>query len=202
MQLAIMAGSATLLLLFPLATKLAPLGKPAPLLNWFVPPWFAGLSEQWNGRPGEIFNVLAHRAAAALTIAIFFAGVFYAAAYVRYLQKPIETPHDEGSQGILSRFLSRLLDRTVLKHQHERGVFHFILQTLFRSPQHKLFLVGYAGVACALVIWELVTLFSIHSYDVLREPSPALLCIPLVISFFILSGVRFVFPRPAELRAN
>jgi hypothetical protein len=62
--------------------------------------------------------------------------------------------------------------------------------------------VGYAGVACALTIWELVTLFSLQSYEVLREPSPALLCIPLVISFFILSGIRFVFPRPAELKAN
>ncbi len=202
MQFTIMAGSATLLLLFPLAAKLAPLGKAAPILSWFVPAWFAGLSEFWNGRQGEVFGVLAQRASHALQIAFFFAGVFYIGAYTRYLQKTIETPEDDGSQSALSRALARVLDRILLPHQHERGVFHFILQTLFRSARHKLFLVGYAGVACSLVIWELVTLFSMHSYDILREPSPELLCIPLVISFFILSGVRFVFPRPAELKAN
>jgi hypothetical protein len=202
MQFAIMAASATLLLLFPLAAKLAPLGQASPVLQWFVPAWFAGLSENWNGRQGELYQALAQRAIQAIEIAAILAGGFYAAAYTRYVQKTIETLDDDGSQGALSRLLSRWIDSVLLPNQHERGVFHFILQTLFRSPQHKLYLVGYAGIACALVIWELVTLFSIHSYDLLREPSPALLCIPLVISFFILSGIRFVIPRPAELKAN
>jgi hypothetical protein len=202
-QFLLMAASATLLLLFPLAAKLAPLGKPSPILQWFVPAWFAGLSEFWNGRQDPVFEMLAHNASLALQIAFFFGAAFYGAAYSRYLQKTIETSEDDGgSQSALSRWLARVCDRLLLPNQHERGVFHFIVQTLFRSPRHKLFLVGYAGVACALTIWELVTLFSLQSYEVLREPSPALLCIPLVISFFILSGIRFVFPRPAELKAN
>ncbi|MBS1832693.1 MAG: hypothetical protein JST65_08270 [Acidobacteria bacterium] len=201
-QFLIMAASATLLLLFPLAAKNAALGQNAPLLHWFVPAWFAGLSEQWNGRPGPIFAFLELRAIQGVELSIGLALLFYTAAYVRYLQTIIETPHDDGAQSALSRWLAARIDRFLLPVQHERGVFHFIWKTLLRSPSHRLYLAGYAGVACALVIWELVTLFSIHSYAVLREPSPALLCIPSVISFLTLCSMRFVFPRPVELRAN
>ena len=201
-QFGLMAVSATLLLLFPLASQLAPIGKDAAILTWFVPAWFAGLSEHWNGRNGELFFGLARRALHSTLIVLLFASALYAAAYSRYLQQTLETLEDDGSQSAASRLLSRWLDRILLPNQHERGVFHFVLQTLFRSPRHKLYLTGYVGVASALVIWELVTLFSIHSYVILHKPSPPLLCIPLVISFFILSGIRFVYPRPVELRAN
>jgi hypothetical protein len=61
-QFLLMAASATLLLLFPLAAKLAPLGKPSPILQWFVPAWFAGLSEFWKGRQDPVFEMLAHNA--------------------------------------------------------------------------------------------------------------------------------------------
>lgn len=202
LQFMILAASASLLLLFPLAGKLAPLGQSARILDWFVPAWFAGLSEFWNGSVSPLHADLASRALHGLAIAFSLATVFYAGAYLSCLQKTIESPAREGSQSAISRTLSGWLDTLLLSNQHERGVFHFILQTLFRSPRHGLYLVGYGGVACALVIWELVTLFSARSYTVLWQPSPELLSIPLVISFFILSGIRFVYPRPAELKAN
>lgn len=201
-QFLIMAASATLLLLFPLAARNAPLGKDAPLLHWFVPAWFAGLSEHWNGRSEPAFAFLELRAIQGVELATGLALLFYTAAYVRYLQTTIETPHDDGAQSALSRWLATRIDRSLLPVQHERAVFHFIWKTLLRSPRHRLYLAGYAGVALAVVIWELVTLFSIHSYEVLRRPSPALLCIPSVISFLTLCSMRFVFPRPVELRAN
>lgn len=201
-QFLIMAASATLLLLFPLAARNAPLGEDAPLLHWFVPAWFAGLSEHWNGRPGHVFAFLELRAIQGVELAIGLALLFYTAAYVRYLQTTIETPHDDGAQSALSRCFATRIDHLLLPVQHERAVFHFIWKTLLRSPRHRLYLAGYAGVALALVIWELVTLFSLHSYAILQRPSPALLCIPLVISFLTLCSMRFVFPRPVELRAN
>jgi len=61
---------------------------------------------------------------------------------------------------------------------------------------------AYMGVAAALVVWELVSLFARRSYAVALDPIPELLCIPLVLSFVLLSSMRVVFSRPAEVKAN
>src|SRR5215475_9761072 len=87
-------------------------------------------------------------------------------------------------------------------HPIELGVSLFTLRTLFRSRAHKLIFEAYMGVAAALVVWELVSLFARRRYEVALQPIPELLCIPSVLSFLLLSSMRMVYSRPAELKAN
>ena len=52
------------------------------------------------------------------------------------------------------------------------------------------------------MLQALVGVFSRTGSPDIGAPNPALLSIPLIISFFVLSGMRVVFAIPAELKAN
>jgi hypothetical protein len=73
---------------------------------------------------------------------------------------------------------------------------------MFRSPRHRLLLAAYAGVGFALVLNGLAALFARAPLDAARAPSAPLLSIPLVLSFFLISGVRYGFSVPVQLPAN
>ncbi len=94
------------------------------------------------------------------------------------------------------------LDTLFLRKPVERAVFHFACRTILRSPRHRLYLGAYAGVGLALTLVGIASTV-LRSADVGIEPyDPSLLSIPLVMSFFILCGLRFIFTIPAELNAN
>jgi hypothetical protein len=71
-------------------------------------------------------------------------------------------------------------------------VLAFIGKTMARSEKHRIVLAAYAGVGFALSAQVL-------SADRNRD---GWLSLPLVLGFFILSGMRFVFTIPAHLPAN
>lgn len=110
--------------------------------------------------------------------------------------------------GWVGEGLARLAGRIVARRPLERAVFTFVSKTLARSPKHRLYFAAYVGVGCAFVVEGLVTLAANRRLAPgggggdAAGPSAALLSIPLVLSFFALSGMRVVFPIPAELRAN
>ncbi len=83
----------------------------------------------------------------------------------------------------------------------QRATFRFTLKTMRQSPKHRLILAAYVGTGLAIVLEEIVTL-SFRGGEQWRQARQiALLSLPLVISFFLLSGMRFVFNIPSELRA-
>jgi hypothetical protein len=94
------------------------------------------------------------------------------------------------------------LDIFFLRNAAERAVFHFAFRTILRSPRHRLYLGAYAGVGLALTLVGIASTV-IRSADVgIERYDPSLLSIPLVMSFFVLCGLRFIFTVPAELNAN
>jgi hypothetical protein len=78
----------------------------------------------------------------------------------------------------------------LLKHPAQQAVFHFIGQTISRSPKHRLFLATYAGFGGAVAVLSL------------GSDREGLLRLPLILSFVLVSGLRAAFSFPAELRAN
>jgi len=98
------------------------------------------------------------------------------------------------------------LNQLVLRKPLERATFSFVVNTLVRSIKHRLYLAAYVGVGFALAAFGILEVF-VHTVrrdfsTVLLQPNEALLAIPLILSFFLLSGMRVVFTVPAELRAN
>jgi hypothetical protein len=65
-----------------------------------------------------------------------------------------------------------------------------------------LYLGAYAGTGLALTLVGIASTV-LRSADIgIERHDPSLLSIPLVMSFFMLCGLRFIFTVPAELGAN
>jgi len=201
-QFLLMGTMVTFLLLYPRAGQLLNPGQTLTMLRWYPPAWFVALSDTWMGHPNLIFNELAHRAVLALEWSAGLGAVFYGIAYRRHVVQSLESMQSDTGDSYAGRFKEWIFARWMARRPVELGVSLFTLSTLFRSRAHKLIFEAYMGVAAALVVWELVSLFARRSYAVAFDPIPELLCIPLVLSFLLLSSMRVVFARPAELKAN
>ncbi|HEY3743399.1 MAG TPA: hypothetical protein VGL53_26315 [Bryobacteraceae bacterium] len=201
-QFLLMGAMVTFLLLYPRASMLLRPGQRLTMLRWYPPAWFVALSDEWMGRGDMLSGPLAHRAVLGLEWSAGLAAIFYAMAYRRYVGQSLESRQEGGRESWVGRFKEFVFARILTRHPIELGVSLFTFNTLVRSRAHKLIFEAYMGVAAALVVWELVSLFARRSYAVAFDPIPELLCIPLVLSFLLLSSMRAVFAKPSELRAN
>jgi len=196
---------AALFLLYQEVAPYLPVLKPDNLQILRVLPtmWFLGLYEVIAGNRSPLFAELARRALMAMAVVTVTAGVTYILAYRRHARRSLEdSPLAEGQTSLLAGLATRAVDHWLLRQPVERAVFHFLVQTLNRSRKHKLFLAIYAGVGCAVVFEGLVAFYTVEGPGGVYKPGPALLSIPLVLSLFLLSGLRLIFTIPAELGAN
>ena len=193
-QCAMIFALLSLFFLFPnIAASIPDLkARHATPLYAFPPAWFLGLNEVLLGSTDPVFRSLARGAELAVSGAGLIAAVAYTLAYRRHVRKTLESM--EGSETVRTRvdvWLSALADR-IVPHPLERATVAFIGKTMARSARHRIFLAAYAGVGCAFVLQALVG----------TGLKQAWLSIPLVLSFFILSGMRYIFTLPSELPAN
>ncbi len=164
----------------------------SPLLYVYPGFWFLGLYERLRPATGDpVLLRLGGLALWALAATALLFLVTYLPLYRRHARRTLEAPAPRSSgPGPLRRWVSAALDRTVLRVPQQRAVFHFITQTITRSPKHRLFLATYAGFGAALAVL---------SYT---PGESALLRLPLTLSFVLVSALRAAFNFPAELSAN
>lgn len=170
------------------------------------PVWYVGLCEVLQGTADTQFQALARTGLYALAGAGAWAVAAYALAYGRYTRASLEIPTKAvgkpASAGRERRSATGYLVSRLMRNPLQRATFRFTLQTMRRSSKHRLILAAYVGAGLAIVLEEIVTL-SFRGGDAWRQAREmALLSLPLVISFFLLSGMRFVFNIPSELPAN
>jgi hypothetical protein len=167
-------------------------GKHRDLLYYFPPIWFLGLYENLLHQPEPLAGSGAI-AIRALWLAIGASAVAYLLAYKRHVKRSLES---EDILDVVPAWISTRLcafaDRFIIRKPLEQASFYFTSKTIVRSRKHWLYLAAYAGVGFALVLQGLIG----------SSSSLSLLSVPLILSFFLLSGMRFVFTLPAELRAN
>jgi hypothetical protein len=82
----------------------------------------------------------------------------------------------------------------------ERACADFMASVLLRSERHLMFLGGYLGVG--LVLTAQTAMDSVNHYPAGVLLNADLLAIPFLLSFFIVTGLRFVFDMPAVVTAN
>jgi hypothetical protein len=176
------------------------------IFGMFPPLWYVGLCEVLQGTADEQFQALARTGLSALAATGAWAVAAYALAYGRYTRASLEIPAKTAGEPAAVRQKRRsvagyLIGR-LMPNPLERAIFRFTLLTMRQSPRHRLILAAYVGTSLAIVLEEIVTL-SLRGGDPWRQAREmALLSLPLVISFFLLSGMRFVFNIPSELPAN
>ncbi len=192
LQTVLMALLVMLLFLSPLLGTALPglVRHHNPLVYWFPGYWYAGFYERLRPATGNAVLLdlgrIATRALAAVS-ALFT--LVYLAGYRRHARRILEAPEPPPA-GAVRRGMETAADRFLLRNPIERGIFHFVGQTILRSTRHRLFLAVYTGFGAALAVM---------SYGSGRS---GLLRLPLMLSFILVSGLRAAFNFPCELNAN
>jgi hypothetical protein len=162
----------------------------------FPPTWFLGMNEMLLGSRDPVFLALAHRAELALGTAFAVAGLSYTVAYKRHVKRTLEsTEGGDSTRTAVHEWVGRLADR-LAPDPVERATVAFIGKTMARSAKHRIVLAAYAGVGCALAAQILA------ARNETTKINDEWLSLPLVMAFFLLSGMRYVFTMPSELPAN
>ena len=163
--------------------------------------WFLGFFETWLGITKPGMAILGDRAVHALVAAVFVSVLAYGLSYRRhFLRLAEESEALPSSHRTLRLSLPRRATRWVFPSEPELGIAAFALKTLFRSEQHLLFFGGYLGVGLVLVAEFAIT--SRPDSPLAAVPPTDILAIPLLIGFFVITGLRFVSDIPAALEAN
>ena len=171
-----------------------------PTLLFFPPLWFTGLYEYLLGSRDPFFATLIRLALVSVLASVlaFFAAA--AVSYSRHLKRSLEVRRGRHDLGRLKSLLSRGFNFVFLRNPTQRAVFHFFGQTLARSTIHKMRLFNYLSVSSALALIMLSTTQLLRSH--MSVSNRTLLAIPLVLSFFLLLGIRTLANVPANLEAN
>jgi hypothetical protein len=174
-----------------------------PFIRFLPPMWFTGLYETLQGKDSVAFRSLAWLAWQSLAASLGIFVLTYLVSFGRHVRKSLESSTILPTTFVLwTSNVSDRLDRLFLRKSVERAVFHFSCRTILRSPRHRLYLGAYAGTGLALTLVGIASTV-LRSADIgIERHDPSLLSIPLVMSFFMLCGLRFIFTVPAELGAN
>ena len=171
--------------------------------------WFWGLFQTLNGPmnlpgvppvPAGIWDAMAWRALLGLAISVAGSATAFVLAYFRTIRRIVEEPDiapgSRSSAPIGTAWLPRFGSRPMT------AVVHFSIRTLLRSRQHRLLLVFFLGIGLSF----LVLIAHIRPRADQRVPEEiyraALLVSTVVMMCCMVLGMRVVFSRPLEIRAN
>ncbi|MFC2167441.1 hypothetical protein ACFLRW_00510 [Acidobacteriota bacterium] len=166
----------------------------------FPPMWFTGLYETLLGNSDPQFGVCSSIALISSVLVII--GFFISAAlgYKKYCKKMDIKRKRSALLSKLKNNLIRLFHMLFLRNPLQRAVFHFVGKTLRYSAVHKMRLAIFAAIGVSL---ELIFLISnsqnLHSYSQLNT---AFLTLPMILTVFLLLGIRSVVNIPLSLDAN
>jgi hypothetical protein len=157
----------------------------------FPPLWFLGLYEQLLGRSGGSLQTWASWSWMALGGGSALAVLLYLLSYFRHFRRTAEDSDIAVAPGRMLRILPMLKDPIAA------GISEFVRQTIGRSGPHRLLFRIFLGAGCAVILHGVV------SYVVLvtGHPSgigPLMLAGPLIISYFLLAGLRFLLDVPIQ----
>jgi hypothetical protein len=178
-------------------------GSP-PQWTWLLPScWFLGLCQSLRGHADPSLSALARLALPGFAAVIVISFCVYAAGYQRHFIRIAETTEGGTSERSSKKSaLSLWFDRWALRTPFQKGCFHFVWKTLFRSESHRLVLAGIGGLGMVLASQALLSAFENGDPAGKAMVSADGLSIPLVLTFFIIVGLRLVFEIPVELRSN
>jgi hypothetical protein len=189
---------------FSVPLKIARLPRTAQSWRRLPPPaWFLGLCQSLRGRGDPLLAALGRAAILGSATVFVLAIAGYSLGYGRSFARSAETVGRlPGSRGDRKSHFFRLADGAVLRTPFERAAYRFVLWTLFRSEVHALVFGCSAALGVMLVAQTLLAHSANGPHAFEPFPSAEALSVPLVLSYFLISGLRFAFEIPAPLRAN
>jgi hypothetical protein len=146
---------------------------------------------------------LAATAAVALAAVMLLASVLYFISHFRHasrLRQAAATAPRGGRR--LRGAVGWLARRVIVRDPIAQASFFFTLHTLGRSARHRLYLAGYFLVGCVLTYTAAMSLAATRGSQASGGPTGDALAIQIVLSFFLVVGIRVALTFPADLRAN
>jgi len=164
------------------------------------PLWFLGLFAAFAGPPAARVPGLAAMGALAPAVTLAVAALVYLLPARLNARRALETrTMDRGSW---SAGLIAAVSRGVLQAAATRAIFAFTLASLARSRRHALIIATYLGLGVAVGGVRLVAATARERPLGLEAPADHLLALPLVLTFFLVFGLRAAFAVPTDVDAN
>src|SRR5262249_372885 len=168
------------------------------------PAWFFSLYLHLLGRAGHQEIALASRAIISTLLTIAVTVVFNLALYRRHAAR-LELEEDSNKTSFYDRAVEALGWR-IAESPRALGLLSFVMTSMRRSHRHRLIRLVYAGVGCALLLESATGVFLSGGWFARGRAHGAaldtLFALPVVLFFFLFSGLRYVFRLPIEVRAN
>ena len=163
--------------------------------------WFLGIYENLAHVTNKTSELFAQRAFSATAAVILISLGAYALCYRRRFVGLAESLDMVGGAQQAHRIrVPNATLRLIFRNPFERLCAGFIASVLMRSERHLMFLGGYIGVG--LVLTAQTAMDSMNHRATASALNSELLAIPLMIAFFLITGLRFAFDMPAGLNAN
>ncbi|MBV9761781.1 MAG: hypothetical protein JO340_14565 [Acidobacteriaceae bacterium] len=170
--------------------------------RWLPSYWFLAIYEKVLGLANARMHSLAQEALAALAAAIVIAVLAYALCYRRHFLRLSESLDLVGPATRAMRIaLPDSIAAHLFRSRFEHGCHSFVCKVLLRSERHMMFLGGYLGIGLLLAA-QTAADSSIGRAGPRALPTSDWLALPFILSFFVITGLRFAFDMPAALAAN
>jgi hypothetical protein len=173
-------------------------------LNILYPPlWFLGIYELLLGSRDPAILHLAGRAITAVAAGGVLSALTYAACFRKFMSNSIESAGSESTAPVAIKSAGNsALHQWFIRKPEDRASFHFVGQTLFRDPRHVLYVGSFLAVGISIAAMSLIGVLYGTDRSVVPYLEVVILAIPLVLSFFLLVGIRVSFSVPVDLEAN
>jgi hypothetical protein len=191
-----------LFLLYPLISRNLEtlLSGSVPFARFIPPLWFLALYEQLSDgdftAPG--IAALASTGLYATLVAASLCLITYPLAWARQKKRALEGASTAGKPS--GNLIAALLHRTLLPRPQQRAIFHFLTQTIARSPRYQVFFALYAGAGLALALCTILNFHRTPDHTLVLTLSQGGLhaILPLLL-FWLLAGLRTSFAFPVDL---
>jgi hypothetical protein len=169
-------------------------------LYFFPPMWFTGMYETLLGNQDPQYQALFYIAVSAL---LFLIAVFYVLARVGYKKNLKERDVIRRKRPFLVKLkssLSKSFNAVFLRDLTQRAIFYFYWKTIKASMFHKIRLISYLASGVGLIL----ILFVSHEAGVgiFFTINKTMLSTPIILSLFMIIGVRGNVNLPVSLEAN
>jgi hypothetical protein len=165
-----------------------------------VPAWFLGLSVWVAGPHRDLLAVMAGDAVAAVAGVVMLAVAVYVLPAPATARRVIEARTSARTHRV-GAWLTALASRLVLTRS-SRAQLVFTLRSLARSPRHQIAIASWLGLALGVGGVRLMAAQVRGRPLALDVPADYLVSLPLVLTFFLVGGLRAAFALPTDVQAN
>lgn len=197
LQFALLTALLTLLVVSPSLGSHVRTLRLTGLADWLPVFWFLGLYEAILGKADSHYLRLAGTAVLALALSAAAAAATYALSYARHFRKIPELLERGATWAAPLWSAAERLAGRMQRRPERLAILLFVAKVFARSRIHRLLFGVFLAFASALLLGDAIALLLTAA-----EPGVQVLSAPLTVSFFLLTGLRFLFEIPAELPAH